>query len=83
MLNKSRVGIDTLGGADHLELNMPITSFIRMPASAALHLPARTAVGDKQDQDLEKGGGIGKDKLMKGTTKKQKKLTKNSTSCHA
>ncbi|KAH9574389.1 hypothetical protein CY35_01G054300 [Sphagnum magellanicum] len=38
---------------------MPITSFIRMPASAVLHLPARTAVGDKQDQNLEKGGGIG------------------------
>lgn len=54
-----------------------------MPASAVLHLPARTAVGDKQDQDLEKGGGIGKDKLMKGATKKNKKLTKNSTSCHA
>jgi hypothetical protein len=62
---------------------MPITSFIRMPASAVLHLPARTAVGHKQDQDLEKGGGIGKDKLMKGATKKNKKLTKNSTSCHA
>ncbi|CAK9189940.1 unnamed protein product [Sphagnum troendelagicum] len=45
--------------SDHLDLNMPITSFIRMPASAVLHLPARTAVGDKQDQDLEKGGGIG------------------------
>ncbi len=72
MLNSSRVGIDTLEGADHLELNMPITSFIRMPASAVLHLPARTAVGDKQAQDLEKGGGIGKDKLMKGATEKKK-----------
>jgi hypothetical protein len=51
---------------------MPITTFIRMPASAVLHLPARTAVGDKQAQDLEKGRGIGKDKLMKGATQKKR-----------
>jgi len=51
---------------------MPITSFIRMPASAVLRLPARTAVGHKQDQDLEKGGGIGKDKLMKEATENKR-----------